>query len=106
MVVEVGVNTHMATCQTHICDLARLVRHKDPTEEEGTKIQTEQASCSTHFIQLYKKAPGEIRGFFASLSEEGQDVFTWGEVEESTVSLYSISGKRHSSQLILVSVVK
>ena len=72
VVVEVGVKTHTATCQTHICDLARLMWHNAPAEEEKNQNRQTKlpAACASFSISI-RRLRDEISGFFASLNEEG-----------------------------------
>lgn len=117
--MEVGVKTHTAMCQTHICDLARLVWHKAPAEEgKKTTIksrQTDQAPCSTHFIWHFSKeaerwdfgllcpSRGRESGFFAHGGVLGGSA---GAHADTCVPLYGVSGTAGRSQLILLPVVK
>lgn len=115
VVAEVGVKTHTAMCQTHTCDLARLTWHEAPAEKERKSWQSNKAPYSMCFIQqVNEEAQGwdlgllclsqwRWSGFFSCGGELGGSAGTHTDLR---VPPYSILGKRGSSQLILLPVVK
>lgn len=85
VVAEVGVKTHTATRQTHICDLARLVWHKAPTEEGrgwgGGEIKTDRPGSLQHTLHTAFQRGGSGVRFWAALPlsvKRVRSFFTWG----------------------------